>query len=361
MRFSAEEMARRYALARGLMEEHELAALVLFGNSGVNRHNHANVYWLSQYLDMHHSYLVVPRDGDATLLVGLANHVPDAREETDVPVVAWGGYDAGETVARLLPAAGRVGLVGVNHTWSVGMPWQHYARLRELLPAVEPVDVTAEYAALRTVKSAEEIDVLRRAAELTDLAIRALQSEARPGLSESELVAIAEDAYRRGGGAVRITYLRSMPMDAPNGCLPSQNPSARRLERGDVIITELSASLGAYSGQIHRPVFVGAEPTDPWLRMFDVAKEAYERIARGMTPGSTEGDAIRNAAVIGAAGYAIYDDLIHGYGTDISPPFVDRSCVQYWRNGNEPPAGRTIERSTTIVIQPNPITSLKSR
>jgi len=356
MRFSAEEMARRYALARGLMEEHELAALVLFGNSGVNRHNHANVYWLSQYLDMHHSYLVVPRDGDATLLVGLANHVPDAREETDVPVVAWGGYDAGETVARLLPAAGRVGLVGVNHTWSVGMPWQHYARLRELLPAVEPVDVTAEYAALRTVKSAEEIDVLRGAAELTDLAIRALQSEARPGLSESELVAIAEDAYRRRGGAVRITYLRSMPMDAPNGCLPSQNPSARRLERGDVIITELSASLGAYSGQIHRPVFVGAEPTDPWLRMFDVAKEAYERIARGMTPGSTEGDAIRNAAVIGAAGYAIYDDLIHGYGTDISPPFVDRSCVQYWRNGNEPPAGRTIERSTTIVIQPNPIT-----
>ena len=356
MRFSAEEMARRYALARGLMEEHELAALVLFGNSGVNRHNHANVYWLSQYLDMHHSYLVVPRDGDATLLVGLANHVPDAREETDVPVVAWGGYDAGETVARLLPAAGRVGLVGVNHTWSVGMPWQHYARLRELLPAVEPVDVTAEYASLRLVKSAEEIDVLRGAAELTDLAIRALQSEARPGLSESELVAIAEDAYRRRGGAVRITYLRSMPMDAPNGCLPSQNPSARRLERGDVIITELSASLGAYSGQIHRPVFVGAEPTDPWLRMFDVAKDAYERIAGGMTPGSTEGDAIRNAAVIGAAGYAIYDDLIHGYGTDISPPFVDRSCVQYWRNGNEPPAGRTIERSTTIVIQPNPIT-----
>src|SRR5205823_6279882 len=173
---------------------------------------------------------------------------------------------------------------------------------------------------------------------------------------ERELVAVAEDAYRKRGGAVRITYLRSMPMDAPNGCVPSQNPSARILERGDVIITELSASLGAYSGQIHRPVFVGAEPTDPWLRMFDVAKDAYERVARGMTPGSTEGDAIRNASVIGAAGYAIYDDLIHGYGTDISPPFVDRSCVQYWRNGNEPRPGRTIERSTTIVIQPNPIT-----
>jgi Xaa-Pro dipeptidase len=355
-------MARRYALARGLMDEHELEVLVLHGNSGVNRHNHANAYWLSQYLDMHHSYLVVPRAEDqaAALFVGLANHVPNAREESDVPVVEWGGYDAGETVAARIAGLGvergRVGLVGVNHTWSIGMPWQHYARLRELLPAIEPVDVTAEYARLRIVKSPEEIAVLRGAAELTDLAVLALQREARPGLSEIELVAAVEDAYRRRGGAVRITYLRSMPMDAPSGCVPSQNPSGRRLQRGDVIITELSASLGAYSGQIHRPVFVGAGPTDEWLRLFAVAKDAYDRVARGMTPGSTEGDAIRNAAVIGEAGYAIYDDLIHGYGTDISPPLVDRSCVRYWRDDAEPPPGRTIERDTAIVIQPNPIT-----
>jgi Xaa-Pro aminopeptidase len=338
------------------MDEHGLAALVLHGNSGVNRHNHANAYWLSQYLDMHHSYLVVPRDGDATLLVGLTNHVPNARELSDVPNVVWGGYDAGETVARLLSVAGRVGLVGVNHTWSIGMPYQHYLRVRELRPALELVDVTAGFARLRTVKSDEEIEVLRAAAQLTDEAILAIHREARPGLRETELVAIAEDAYRRRGGTVRITYLRSMPMDAPSGCLPSQNPSQRTLEKGDVIITELSASLGAYSGQIHRPVFVAAEPTEPWLRMFDVAKQAYERVAHGMTPGSTEGDAIRNARVIGDAGYAIYDDLIHGYGTDIAPPFVDRSCVEYWRNGTEPPPGRTIERNTAVVIQPNPIT-----
>src|SRR5207302_20830 len=200
-RFSPEEMARRHASARALMHELDLEALVLFGNSGVNRHNNVNPFWLSQYLDMHHCYLVVPRaeDLDPALFVGLANHVPNAREISDVPVVEWGGYEAGDIVA---------------------------ARL-----------------------------------------------------AEHELVAIAEDAYRRRGGAVRITFLRSMPMDAPNGCLPAQNPSARRLERGDVIVTEISASLEGYSGQIHRPVFVGAEPTADWQRLFDVAKEAYDRVA----------------------------------------------------------------------------------
>jgi Xaa-Pro dipeptidase len=354
-RFSAAEMERRLVLARGLAEERGLDALVVFGSSGVNRHNGVNPFWLTEYLDMHHCYAVLPREGDLALYVGLVNHVPNAREvAARVPIVEWGGYQPGDTVAARLRELGArtVGLVGVAATWNVGMPYLHHERLA----GFDTVDVTAEFAQLRQVKSEEEVERLRGAAELTDLAILAARDAARPGVSELELVAEAEAAYRRRGGSVRITFLRSMPMDAPNGCLPAQNPTDRRLERGDVILTEFSASLGAYSGQIHRPIFVQAEPTEEWQHMFDVAKEAYDRIAAGLVPGSTEGDAIRNAAVIGEAGYGIYDDLIHGYGTDYGPPLVDRSCVEYWRSGTEPPPGRSVDRGAAIVIQPNPIT-----
>ena len=337
------------------MTERDLDALLVFGNSGVNRHNNVNPFWLTQYLDMHHNYVIVPRKGGVELFVGLVNHVPNAREEADAARVEWGGYQPGQTMAKRLRELGarRVGLVGVAATWNVGMPYAHYLALGDL----ETVEVTREFAALRATKSAEEIERLRGAAELTDLAILAARDAAKPGVSEHELVAEAEHAYRRRGGAVRITFLRSMPMDAPTGCLPAQNPTERRLERGDVILTEFSASLGAYSGQVHRPIFVGAEPTADWQRLFDVAKEAYERIAAALRPGSTEGDAIRAGAVIGEAGYAIYDDLIHGYGTDYGPPLVDRSCTEYWRSGaDDPPPGRTIERDAAVVIQPNPVT-----
>lgn len=353
-RFSPEEIDRRLVATRSLMAAHGLDALVVFGNSGVNRHNNVNPFWLTQYLDMHHCYVVVPREGELALYTGLVNHVPNARELADAAVVEWGGYQPGETVAERLRELGArsVGLVGVAATWNVGMPYLHYERLAEF----DSVDVTREFAVLRSVKSEEEVERLRGAAELTDLAILAALGAARPGVSELELVAEAEAAYRRRGGAVRITFLRSMPMASPTGCLPAQNPSDRRLERGDVILTELSASLGAYSGQVHRPIFVQSEPTGEWLRLFDVAKAAYDRIAAGLVPGSTEGDAIANGAVIGEAGYGIYDDLIHGYGTDYGPPLVDRSCVEHWRNGTEPPPGRTIERGAAVVIQPNPIT-----
>lgn len=364
-KFSPQEMASRWAKARSLMHEHGLGALLLFGNSGVNRHNQANVFWLSNYLDLHHNYLVAPLDPvvPAALFVGLKNHDIAAREVSEVPVIEWGGYDPAGTVARYLRTCGlergRLGLVGINATFGMGMPYQHYAELRRELPALEPVDVTAAFARLRQVKSEEEIAWLRRAAEFTDRTIYALRDQVRPGLPEYALVGIIEGAYRSDGGLPHIAFLRSMPMDAPTGCVPAQNPSGRRLERGDIILTEISASYWGYSGQIHRPIFVGAEPTPAWRRMFHVAREAYLRLAAAIRPGAVERDAIRAASVIGEAGYGIYDDLIHGYGVDIQPPLIDRSCAAYWPWDERRPApeGRRFERGMAIVIQPNPITS----
>jgi Xaa-Pro aminopeptidase len=248
--------------------------------------------------------------------------------------------------------------VGVNHKFGIGMPYQHYQTLRNMLPQVELVEVTLGFTRLRTIKSNEEIAWLRKAAEFTDRTIYALQEQIRPGMTDYSLLGLIEGSYRADGGQPHIAFLRSMAMADPNGCLPAQNPSNRVIQRGEVIITEISASYWGYSGQIHRPIFVGAKPTPAWQRMFDTALEAYNRMAETIRPGATERDVIRSAAVIGENGYDIYDDLIHGYGVDIHPPLIDRSCSQYWPwdERNMPPKGRHFEKNMVIVIQPNPIT-----
>lgn len=357
-RFSPAEMERRFGLARELMRRDDLVALVVFGTSATNRASMANPFWLSNHLDLHHCYLVVPLDEEhpSALYTGLTNHVPNAREVSDVPIVEWGGYDPSARVSARLReigvTRGRVGLVGANAKFSMGMPYQHYERLRSALPDVELVDVTGSFQRLRFVKSEEEIEWLRRAAALTDKAILAVVEAAAPGVSEIELVAVGEDAYRREGGMPRIMFLRSMAMDDPTGCLPAQNPSGRRLQAGDVIITEFSASHWGYTGQIHRPIFVGAEPTPDWGRMFDVARETYDAITATLRPGATEADVLRAAEPIREAGYAIYDDLVHGYGVDIHPPIVDRE--QFASPPAEP--GQVFEAGMAIVVQPNPVT-----
>lgn len=363
-KFSEAEMNRRWQLARKLMEAEDLLGLLIFGNSGVNRHNEANIFWLTNHLDLHHNYLVAPLDisVEAALYTGLTNHVPNARQVSDIPIIEWGGYDPAATVARRLEhtglSHGRLGLVGVNHKFGMGMPYQHFQTLQSRLPGLELVDVTLEFTRLRTIKSEEEISWLRRAAEFTDRTIYALQEQVRPGVTDYSLLGIIEGSYRADGGIPHIAFLRSMAMDNPNGCLPAQNPSDRVIQKGDVIITEISASYWGYSGQIHRPIFVGAEPTPAWQAMFETALTAYEQIAAAIRPGATEGDVIKAAAVIGENGYEIYDDLIHGYGVDIHPPLIDRSCCDYWPwdENNQPPPGRTFAENMAIVIQPNPIT-----
>jgi Xaa-Pro aminopeptidase len=363
-RFSSGEMARRWEMARGLMRDKGLDCLLVFGNSGVNRHNEANIFWLTNYLDLHHNYLVVPLDGsiEPALYTGLTNHVPNARQLSDIPLIEWGGYNAGETVVARLKQigleSGRLGLVGVNHKWTMGMPYEHYLTLKESLPELELVDVTLDFTRLRTIKSDEEIEWLRHAAEFTDRTIYALQQGVRPGMRDYSLLGMIEGSYRADGGIPHIAFLRSMAQDDPNGCLPSQNPGDRVIQRGDVIITEISASYWGYSGQIHRPIFVGEPPNRAWGRLFDTALEAYQRIAEAIRPGATERDVIKAASVIGENGYLIYDDLIHGYGVDIHPPLIDRSCCAYWPwdDSKGPPEGRRFEKNMAIVIQPNVIT-----
>jgi Xaa-Pro aminopeptidase len=359
-RFSPAEFERRNVLARGLMERENLQALVIFGNSGMYRHNQANVYWLTNYLDLHHNYLVLPVQGEPALLVGLINHVPNARLLSVIEDTRWGTYEPAAQIAAHLRqqgvGAGRVGLVGVNATFGMGMPYQHFAGLTEQLPEVEWADVTRAFAGLRTIKSSEEFAWLQKAAEFTDAAVSALEEQARPGLTEFELVGIIEGGYRSQGGFPHLAYLRSMPMDAPTACVPAQNVTGRRLEKGDVIITEISASYWGYSGQIQRPIAVGCDPTPEWSRLFETGVRAYEQICRALAPGATEGEVIRSASLIGEAGYRIYDDLIHGFGVDIQPPIIDQSCCRFWEEKTPPPAGRSMARDMAIVVQPNPIT-----
>jgi len=359
-RFSDAEFQRRGDLARDLMRREGLSALVIFGNSGINRHNEANIFWLTNYLDLHHNYLVFPLIGETTLLTGLVNHVPNARLVSVVEDTRWGTYDpAKEIVAKLKQdgiGRGRVGLVGINATFGMGMPYQHYITLSESLPEIEWVDVTRDYARLRVIKSEEEFDWLKIAAEYTDDTVSALEHEIRIGMTEHDLIGIIEASYRRKGGQPHIAFLRSMPMDMPTACVPAQNVTGRVIQKGDVIIMEISASYWGYSGQIHRPIAIGQDPVPEWQKMFNIGEQAYRQICDVMRPGADEGDVIKASSVIGESGYRIYDDLIHGYGVDIHPPLIDQSCCKYWEGDEPVPAGRLFAEDMAMVIQPNPIT-----
>lgn len=342
-RFSEAEFAHRYATVRASMQDAELAAFVVYGAIGSQE-----ILYFSDFEVTREAMLVFPGEGEPTLFVQMYNHVPNARLVASINDVRWGGTDTAVAVATNLQERGlatqRIGIVGM-------IPLQRYETLKRALPYATFVDFTRQILQLRFVKSAEELAFLRKGAALSDRAIEALERDVRPGMTEYTLAAIVEGSYLGLGGKNSIHYMATTPMDHPEVCVPAQHLSSRTIEKGDVLITEISAQYHGYPGQILRPFAIGTPPTAAYQHMFDVAVEAFTRIANVIRTGATAEEVLDAAEYIHNAGFSIYDDLVHSLGGGYLPPILRTR-----RTSAEPVQPFTFKENMTLVIQPNIIT-----
>jgi Xaa-Pro dipeptidase len=343
--FSAIEFANRYAHVRASMQEAGLSALVLHGTAG----SYQEIQYLSNFLVTREAMLVFPQDGEPTMFVQYYNHLPNARGVSSIEDIRWGGTDITVSTANNLQERGlaqsQIGIMGT-------IPLKHYETIRKALPRATFVDFSSQVQQLRLIKSDEELMFLRKGAEFSDLAIEALEHEARPGITEHKLAAIVESAYLGLGGKNHIHYMATTSMQNPTVCVPAQQQSNRLIEKGDVLITEISAHYHGYPGQILRPFTISTQPTPEYQRMYEVAVDVYLRIADVIRDGASINEVLDAAEYIHTAGFTIYDDLLHGFGGGYLPPILRTR-----RTSAKPPLPFIFRENMTIVIQPNVITT----
>jgi Xaa-Pro dipeptidase len=342
-RFSEEEFARRRAAVRATMARADAAALVAYGHWG----SYNEVQFLSNYCVTWEAILIFPAEGEPTLLVQFFNHLRLAQKVSCVRDVRWLGNDYGRTVADNLRERGftdcRIGLVGP-------FPFQRYESFRRALPNATLLDLSSEFLELRAIKSQEEIAFLRKGAEFSDLAIEALERKVRPGITEHQLAAIAEGAYLGLGGTNTIHYMGVTSMRNPSLCAPAQIHSNRIIQKGDVLITEISAQYHGYYGQILRSFTIGEPPTAPYQRLYDVAVETFNRVTAVIKPGATSEEVLDAAEYIHTCGFSICDGLVHGSGGGYWAPMIRT------RRTTATTLPFTFKENMIIVIQPNVIT-----
>ncbi len=326
------------------MREAELSALVLYNTPS----SYNEVLYLSNFITTREAFLVFPGESEPSLFLQMFNHVPNARKVANIADLRWGGPDSAAAVAENLRKRGleksRIGLVGP-------ISFKQYNLLRRTLPQVTFTDFTPQFLQLRLIKSEEEIEFLHKGAEFSDLAIEALEREARPGITEHELAAIVEGAYLRLGGKNHIHYMGTTPMSDPSLCVPAQYQSNRILQTGDILITEISAHYHGYAGQILRPFAIGTPPTSEYMRMYNVAVEAFYRVADVIRPGATSDEVLDASDYIHQAGFTICDDLIHGFGGGYLKPILRTR-----RTSVGSPETFVFRENMVIVLQPNVIT-----
>lgn len=358
-RFPTEEYDRRWRDCRALMGREGYDAIVVHGNAGFQT---VTLEYLTNYEPPFATYLVAFAEPDLepTLFVGVSNHLQYVREVSVVDDLELLLHDPGHKLVRRLreggAGSGRVGLVGFDPRYGLGMPYRHHRALADGLDA-ELVDATAPFVELTSTKSELELERVRAAATHLDRGMEALAEAARPGASEIELRDAFASAVAHEDGGLNNAFISSAPMDGAGPGEPlawKSRPSKRVLEAGDVVTTETSASWGGYESQIHRPYAVAGPPTDEYRAMFELAREVVESMVDVLRPGRTAADVHAALEPIEAAEYTLYDVALHGYGNGYLHPFVGTADSNYWPGADDPvTADWTFERGQVMVVQPN--------
>jgi Xaa-Pro aminopeptidase len=259
------------------------------------------------------SFLFVPADGQTTLVTNAEWDLERALAEARAGDILY-DPDPGSTLVGLVRGhAGRGDRVGLS-----GMevfPAPVFVALTGGCPGVSFQGVTAMVEALRLVKSAAEIALLRAAAQATDLGMRAGLDQIRDGGSEHVVVAAAEHAIRRAGAEIAFaTVMGAGPRTARATFFPSDRP----MRRGDLAVLDCGARVAGYHGDMCRTVAVGGPDAVQGLMLAAVAASVHAATAAAR-PGARVADV--NAAAYEAVASAGFGDswwgafMPHGTGT----------------------------------------------
>jgi methionyl aminopeptidase len=169
-----------------------------------------------------------------------------------------------------------------------------------------------------TLKSAREIDAMRRSGKITSRVLTELMKAVRPGMSTNELDELAERGIRQAGGVPTFKGYNGFPGSicaSVNEEVVHGIPGPRVLRDGDLLSIDIGTTLDGYVSDSAVTVPVGSISQSA-RRLLDVTRECLTIGIRQMKRGNHVGDI--GAAVQAHAeqhGYGVVRELVgHGVG-----------------------------------------------
>ena len=192
---------------------------------------------------------------------------------------------------------------------------ENYLTVAELLGYqknlhAELVPMNAKISSFRMVKEAWELELMRKAQDITDAAFAEVLTKIKAGMTEKQLCAELIYCLLKNGG--EGLSFDPIVVSGPNTSLPHGVPGDRVLQEGDFITMDFGVLYKGYCSDMTRTVALGYA-TEEMKQVYDtVLKAQLAGIAatRAGVPGKQVDAAARQ--VIADAGYGAY--FGHGYG-----------------------------------------------
>ena len=190
--------------------------------------------------------------------------------------------------------------------------------LARQLPKLEVTDASGVLREIRMIKTEEEVRRLRRSAAVTERAIAAAASIARPGVTERQLATEFRRSVVSQGGIPTFCLLR-FGRNAPLGQIPSDET---QLKPGDAIWFDVGSLTEGYWSDLAR-IYVLGEPSEKVRRYYQAALAGEDLAFEIGRPGLSVREFFeRVMACVREAGIPHYrrHHLGHGIGVEVYDP-----------------------------------------
>ncbi|MFC4346352.1 M24 family metallopeptidase [Kordiimonas lipolytica] len=294
------ERKARVAKAQKLMAEHGIDAILLEPGSAMLYFTGIS-WWRSERL----TAVVIPREGEIAVVTPYFEE-PSVRESMTFgsDVRTWNEHeDPFERVAGILKDRGLTGgKIGLEDT----VRYFVVEGLKRAAPGFEITSALDVTLGCRMYKSAHEIELMRKANEVTLTAYGHVWHKLEVGMTPADITALMRTAQAELGGQ----GIWGMALLAEASAYPHGSGQQQTLKEGDIVLMDCGCKVHGYQSDISR-TFVFGEPTKRQREVWNTVRQGQEiafETAQIGTPAGQVDDAVRK----------MYEGL--GYGPGYKTP-----------------------------------------
>lgn len=326
------------------MDEYGLAGIV--ARAGVNYTYLSGISYrgtLARHLDLSDSprgtFLVWPRDGEPRIVLNAFAEGLTRRDSWVEIIDVYEGYSE-PPVERLVKVISDMGLagetLGFEQNFVSAADW---GMLQSRLPRMRMVDSTAAMDEVRAIKTAGEVSLLKRAADILDDAYAAVLPTVRPGMRERDVHArLVAECLVQG-----CEFVHGI-LNSQRNTIPYAGESDFVFAERDAIRNDYVAYLRGYPGHQSRCAVVG-KPTAEQRQQYRVVRDIYRASADQCRVGKTADEIYRNIVDRFSAAGMQYTTLLAGHS------------VGCWWHQQEPIIARgnlrRLESGMVIAMEPH--------
>ena len=322
LHFSAEEFKNRKDKLIELLKQAKLDALLMFRQE--------SMYWLTGYDTFGYVFfqtLVLDKNGNTVLLT----RAPDLRQAQNTSNIndirIWVDKNESNPTEDLKIILDELNLKGKN----IGVEYEAYGltgrnalRLNKSLENYCSIEDTSELVTkLRVIKSNEEINYVKKAANLADKALSEVWKYAKAGVSESRILAEMNKVIFEGGGDYPANEF--IIGSGKNALLCRYQAEKQILNSRDQLTIEWAGTYRHYHSAMFRTIPIGkADPKH--YKMHEACIEALNNCENKLKPGNKVGEVYDiHAKTFDDLGYKNSRMNACGYslGATFSPNWMD--------------------------------------